>query len=39
MLKRIIDFVQRDPIGAVVILCCFGMGLQVVGAVASLIGE
>lgn len=38
MLKRIIDFVQRDPIGAAVILCCFGMGLQVVGAIARLIG-
>lgn len=38
MFKRIINFVQRDPIGAAVILCCFGMGLQVVGAIASLIG-
>lgn len=39
MLKRIIDFVQRDPVGAAVILCCIGMGLQVVGVVASLIGK
>lgn len=39
MLKRIIDFVQRDPIGAAVILCCVGIGLQIVGAVASLIGK
>lgn len=39
MLKRIIDFVQRDPIGEALILCCLGIGLQVVGAVASLIGE
>lgn len=38
MLKRIIDFVQRDPIGAAVVLCCAGMGLQIVGAIARLIG-
>ena len=38
MFKRIINFVQRDPIGAVVILCCVGMGLQIVGAITRLIG-
>lgn len=38
MFKRIIDFVQRDPIGAAVILSCIGMGLQIVGAIARLIG-
>ena len=39
MFKRIINFEQRDPIGAAVILCCVGMGLQVVGLVVSLIGK
>lgn len=37
-MKRIIDFVQRDPVGAAVILCCVGMGLQIIGAIARLIG-
>ena len=31
MLKRIINLAQRDPIGAAAILCCVGMGLQVIG--------
>lgn len=38
MFKRIINFVQRDPIVAAVILCCIGMGLQIIGAIARLIG-
>lgn len=38
MFKRIADSIRRDPIAAVVAICCIGMVLQVAGEVARLIG-